>query len=399
MKLLDLLYETWHALTVNKGRSLLTVLGIVIGISAVISMTSLIDGMKNMLVGELGLEQSREVFLTIKAGRSITFDDLEQMENALPEYVFITGIIQGSATISSNQESGTASITGAKPEYFQATGIKLASGRFFTEDEERIGSRMVVLDQNGVKTLFGNYDTTVVGQTVRIGSDDYAIIGVVESSAFVSTSSTIVVYMPFTTTQMRITGNVGLKNIVGFIREGTSIDSLREKTRAFAGTYFHILNPETSVSVLSMQSIITQFQTIMMAFSAIMASVASISLFVGGIGIMNMMLTNVTERIREIGLRKALGARRRDITKQFLLESTMLCVVGGVLGIIFGLIGAEIMCWIVTMVRPDLSIAPVFSPVSILVAVGVCVAIGLVFGYYPARRAAKLDPVESLRYQ
>ena len=149
----------------------------------------------------------------------------------------------------------------------------------------------------------------------------------------------------------------------------------------------------------SLDAVIKQMETMMMSFSLLMGSVASISLFVGGIGIMNMMLTNVTERIREIGLRKSLGARRRDITKQFLLEAVMLCVAGGVFGIVFGFLAAWGLGQVIGAVQPGMSVTPVLAPEVVAGAVGVCVLIGVVFGSYPARRAAKLDPVESLRYQ
>ena len=151
--------------------------------------------------------------------------------------------------------------------------------------------------------------------------------------------------------------------------------------------------------VSSLDAVIKQMETMMTSFSLLMGSVASISLFVGGIGIMNMMLTNVTERIREIGLRKSLGARRRDITKQFLLEAIMLCVAGGAFGIVFGFLAAWGLGQVIGAVQAGMTVTPVLAPGVVFGAVAVCVLIGIVFGSYPARRAAKLDPVESLRYQ
>jgi len=152
-------------------------------------------------------------------------------------------------------------------------------------------------------------------------------------------------------------------------------------------------------SITTMKSIMDQLDATMAAFQLLMTTVAGVSLVVGGIGIMNMMLTNVTERIREIGLRKALGARSSDITRQFLLESVMLCIVGGVFGILLGYAGA----WALTSAASGMAgigqIVPIISPTAVATATGICVLIGMVFGYGPARRAAKLDPVESLRYQ
>ncbi|NTU88398.1 MAG: FtsX-like permease family protein [Actinobacteria bacterium] len=398
MGLRDLLYETWHALAANKGRSFLTILGIVIGISAVITMTSLIGGMQNMLVGELGLSQARQVYIYVSTPEEIGFDDLDQIESSVPGYEFVTGSISGSASVSSNTESaGASAITGVKPEYFQASGQKLYAGEFFTDDDETNGTRVVIIDQNMVKSLFGNYEANVVGQTMKIGDDDYTIVGILESSAMMSMGASV--YVPFSTAQTRIIGATSISEIIGFAQEGVDMEKLSADTKTFLAARYSIAAPDEDIYIMAMSEIISQLETMMTAFSVIMGAVASISLFVGGIGIMNMMLTNVTERIREIGLRKSLGARARDVTKQFLLEAIMLCVAGGVFGIIFGFLGAWILGAIIGAIDPTVMITPAFSAESVLLAVGVCVLIGLVFGYYPARRAAKLDPIESLRYQ
>ena len=344
MKLGDLLYETWYALAANKGRSFLTILGIVIGISAVIAMTSLIGGIQNTLMGELGFAQARQVAISVNSPREITFDDLDALEQMMPDYEFITGSTQIGTTV------GTATTTVenstvycVKPEYFVANGSTLAAGRFFTESEEKSGARYVLIDQNSIKEVFGSAEAQAIGQTIRLGNDDYQVIGVLQSSTLMSYGTTI--YVPFSTAVQRLGAMGGYMQITGFVREGADIETVVAATTSTVARYFG-LSGEEDVYVFSFDSIIKEMETTMASFSLLMGSVASISLFVGGVGIMNMMLTNVTERIREIGLRKSLGARRRDITKQFLLEAIMLCVIGGVIGIVIGLAhGGSVRWW------------------------------------------------------
>lgn len=397
MKFTDLIYETWFALAANKGRSFLTILGIVIGISAVIAMTALIGGIQNTMMGELGFAQARQVSISAyPPSGQVTFDDLEKLEEKLPEYEFITGFAQAFTSVSSATETvKEAFVFCVKADYFVANGSKLEAGRMFSESEEANGARYALIDKMSIKDLFGSADAQAVGQTLKIGNDDYEIIGVLESSSLMSYGTMI--YVPYTTAQQRL-GIMGSSlEITAFAREGVDIEALVATTTTTIAQYFSL--SEEEVYVFSFDSIIREMETTMASFSLLMGSVASISLFVGGIGIMNMMLTNVTERIREIGLRKSLGARRRDVTKQFLLEAIMLCVVGGIVGIFVGLATAWGLSFLVEMMQPGMEVSPSLSLPVVFGAVAVCVVIGLVFGYYPARRAAKLDPVESLRYQ
>ena len=399
MRLRDLLYETFTAIRANRVRSLLTVLGIVIGIAAVITMTALIDGIKMSLVGQLGLNQSRLVYISCYPGtRQVTMDDLKQLELNVPDYEFVSAVSYSSGKVTNGTKSlDTAQLVGCDENYFTAVGSKLTSGRLLTADECTGGAMSVVIDQQVVNKLWGSSDTEVVGQSIRINNDSYTIVGVIEASGFNSQ----MIYLPYPTLTTRVSGVASIDQIVGYAREDADMSTIADKTKNFLVKYYGISkeNQDYSVSITTMKSIVDELDTTMASFQLLMTTVAGVSLVVGGIGIMNMMLTNVTERIREIGLRKALGARSSDITRQFLLESVTLCIVGGIFGILLGYGGAWALAGLASGVAGIGQIVPVISPTAVGMATGICVVIGMIFGYGPARRAAKLDPVESLRYQ
>ena len=243
-----------------------------------------------------------------------------------------------------------------------------------------------------------------MGKSLRIGNNDYTIVGVIESESYMNGVDMVELSMPFSTCSSRITGNKTVNQIKGFAREDADIDALVSKTEDYiAATYNFTEEQRTNnMYVSSMKSVIDSMNATMGAFSLLMTVVAGVSLLVGGIGIMNMMLTNVTERIREIGLRKALGARRSDITKQFMLESICICLLGGLLGVLFGYLGAYGLAGIgaeAVLGGTNMKVTPYVDLSTVLMATGICVFIGVLFGWYPARRASKLDPVESLHYQ
>ncbi|MBQ6395721.1 MAG: ABC transporter permease, partial [Atopobiaceae bacterium] len=323
MRIRDLLYETWSALESNRGRSLLTILGIVIGIAAVIAMTALIGGIRNSIIGQLGLDQARVVYISAYSERQLTTDDAPRLEQGLPDYEFITPMIYSWGEMTSSVKKGDGQIQGVEADYFQAMGLKLTDGRSITERDVSQSERIIVIDRNLVKTLFDNPEYDAVGQMVRIGNDQYTIVGVVESDSMYGTGTA---YMPITTACTRLIGSKAVNEFVGFAREGADMDAIVSRTASYLASYLGLDEEEAQnyIYVYSMKSMIDSVNATMASFQLLMTTVASISLLVGGIGIMNMMLTNVTERIREIGLRKALGARASDITNQFLLESVAL---------------------------------------------------------------------------
>lgn len=405
MRAADLVQETVSAFDANRARSLLTVLGVVIGIAAVIAMTALIGGVKAGLMNEMGMSQARLVEAYCFYSREMTVDDVTAMQKELGDsYEVVVPVMNGGADASSATEKASANITGTYPAYEAVMGINLLRGRFFTEEESSAGELVAVIDQAGAKKLFGSEDADVVGTSMRISGLDFQIVGVVESGAGAGLGESVTVYMPLRTCQQRINGSNAVGEVFGLAVEDADMDKVASATREWLAKRFGVPDEEreNAIYVMTMKSMRDQLDALMGSFQLLMTAVASISLLVGGIGIMNMMLTNVTERIREIGLRKALGARRRDITRQFLLESVCLTLAGGVLGILLGYVGAFALAGLAGGafgMDGGAAITPVIDMQSVLLVAGICVAIGIVFGYYPARRAARLDPVESLHYQ
>ena len=404
MSVADLFLETLSAFNANRARSLLTILGIVIGIAAVISMTAIIGGIKGALVGEMGLTQARLVMISCTYGSGLLKSDVEDMARDLNDsFEAISPLVFSTSDISSTKEKARGLVYGTGPEHASIMGMNFVQGGYFTKTDADSASLVAVIEEMGVKKLFGSTTAQAVGQTVRIGGSEYEIIGVLESTS-AEESDNVKVYMPFNTCAQRVAGSANVSEVYALASEEADAEAAANAAREWLIKRFRIpeSEQENSLYIITMQSIIDQLNTMMASFQLLMTVVASISLVVGGIGIMNMMLTNVTERIREIGLRKALGARRRDITRQFLLESVCLTLVGGVFGIALGLLLAYGLAGIAgaaLSLGEGVTLTPSIGLDTVLFVAAICVMIGIAFGYYPARRAARLDPVESLHYQ
>ncbi len=405
MSIRDLIREALHSLESNKGRSLLTILGIVIGIASVIAMTSLIGGIQNGLINSLGLNAAR--MIQIYSSENLTDSDIEKLRKTIPQIEQI-GIIDNAYT---DYQKGDTTYN-VSTEGMDISALKIKGydeplcGRSYTEAEAKTGARVAMISRNGAEQLFGQNMEDALGKTIKVSSGEVRIIGVVDNGAESLGSLSLII--PRATIAVLFTdSNSAFPNVTALAREDADIDELCNTIKTKIQEFKGLSGDDESgdVMVSSMKSAIDAMNSFMGSFSLIMGAVAGISLLVGGIGIMNMMLTNVTERIREIGIRRALGASRRDITAQFLAESSALCITGGILGVVIG----YLLAWALTLFAANSGIlselgasggiAPSFSITTVLLAFAVSVGIGVIFGFYPARRAAKLDPVECLRYQ
>ncbi|UYN91783.1 MAG: ABC transporter permease [Anaerolineales bacterium] len=397
-----------ESLAANKLRSALTVLGIVIGVAAVIAMLAVGRGAQSTITGTIEGIGTNLLFV-ISGGNSdvtnpkpLTLADSQALRDsfAAPSVIGVAPMMQGSATVTAQGESTSTMLEAVTPDYGWVRNLELTEGEFISEAHILARSAVVVLGPDVAEELFGRTDG-VVGETVRIEGQPFRVIGLLVSrggSGFTNEDNRVIV--PLTTAQARLLRRSTPNRVDMIIVQAASSEAVPQASEEIAA----ILRARhrtgigaDDFTVLNQQDFLDTAAAVTGVLTIFLGGVAAISLLVGGIGIMNIMLVSVIERTREIGLRKALGARKRDIMIQFLAESSMLSLLGGVLGIILGwLISAAVGA---VAAASNADITPVIGVDSVLLATLFSMAVGLFFGLYPANRAASLEPVEALRYE
>ena len=406
----DCIIAALGAIQANVLRSVLTALGIIIGVAAVIVMISVGAGAQKQVddvIKKLGSNLVIVVPGTTTSGGArgargsrptITEDDAIAIQNEIPTVKVSAPAVRGSGQIIFGNQNWSTVIRGVTPDYGQAREWEIADGRWFSNDEVRSAAKVALIGETVSESLFGNDNP--VGQIIRIKRVPFTVIGTLVGKGETPMGNDMddAVFIPLTTAKKRTLGGRRLSGrLVGvvFVKSNSAEvvdDTIRDMTKLLRQRHKIRPGQPDDFFVRNLSSILEARANSSRVMNLLLAAVASISLIVGGIGIMNIMLVSVTERTREIGLRMAVGAKGRDILLQFLIEAVTLSLIGGVIGIVFGLGGS----YMIAMFGESPAIV---QPFSIFLAFGFAAAVGVFFGFYPARKAARLDPIEALRYE
>jgi putative ABC transport system permease protein len=408
MNIWQAVLDAFESLAANKLRAGLTILGIVIGVAAVIAMVSVGRGAQATITDSINGIGTNLVFVfrggseDVRNPKPITLGDAEAIADPFqaPSVVAVAPVIQDNGKVTFGRESTTTNITGVTPDYAQVRRYSLTEGEFINQDEMLGQASVVLLGSDVADKLFGRQNG-LVGETVRIEGQPFRVIGVLKSkggSSFSNADNQVLI--PFSTAQARLIRHSTTDQVDLLLVEATSpqaVPAASDEVAQILRARHRTAIGADDFTILTQQDFLSTASTITNVLTIFLGGVAAISLLVGGIGIMNIMLVSVTERTREIGLRKAVGAHKMDIMIQFLAESSVLSLIGGVIGIILGYAIAFAVAQIAK--ANNANITPSFSIDITLIATLFSTAVGLFFGLYPANRAASLEPVEALRYE
>ncbi|MBU2610601.1 MAG: ABC transporter permease [Chloroflexi bacterium] len=409
MNLVQSILEALESLNSNKLRSGLTILGIIIGVAAVIAMLAIGRGAQSTITGAISGIGTNLLFVSsehateeVRNPRPLTLADAQAIADPLaaPNVEAVAPSIQGKVEVTAGGEETTTNIVGVTPEYFPMQSYALTEGEFLSQTHLLERASVVLLGPDAADELFGRHDG-LIGETVRIEGQPFRVIGVLASKGgdIVGSQDDLLI-VPFSTAQTRLIQRRGINQVDLLMVQAVSAEAVTLATDEVAQILRQRHRTPVGVddfSIFSQSDMLSIATTITGVLTIFLGGIAAISLLVGGIGIMNIMLVSVTERTREIGLRKALGARKRDILIQFLTESSLLSLIGGLIGILVG--------WLLSFIvgRIAANSGTPFNPSigmdAVLLATLFSAAVGLFFGIYPASRAANLEPVEALRYE
>jgi putative ABC transport system permease protein len=406
MEINELIAEALNTLRVNTLRTFLAVLGIVIGIGSVIALISLGQGSQAAITNQieaLGANlltispgSSREGFIQGGAGSATTLTladaqaiasspTITDVANVSPEYT-------RRAQVTAGGNNTNTTITGATAIYSTIHKVEIAEGRFITESDDTRQAKVAVLGPTVASDLFGTTDP--LGQSIRIQGQAFRIIGITVSKGGSGPfNQDDVIYVPLSTAQKILFGATSLTSISVEAKNSSVMTEAENQVGYLLLDRHKIASPANAdFSIFSQSDILNTASSVTGTFTALLSGIAAISLIVGGIGIMNIMLVTVTERTREIGLRKALGAKKKDIITQFLIEAIILTFAGGIIGMLLGILTSAGLSKLI-------NIPFAISVMSVALAIGVSASIGIIFGWYPARKAANLQPIEALRFE
>ncbi|WP_339661756.1 ABC transporter permease [uncultured Polaribacter sp.] len=406
MRLLNLIKIAFKAIVLNKMRTLLTMLGIIIGVASVIAMLAIGEGSKESIRTTISAMGSN--MITIRPGaddrgpargsggnvQTLTLQNYEVLKEQATLLSYMTPVVNGGGQVINGSNNWPSNIYGVNPEYLNIKVVGLQSGSMFTDAEVKAASKVVLIGQTVVDNVFPDGQEPV-GQMIRFNNIPFKVIGVLEEkgeNTFGQDQDDVVI-APYTTVQKRILAIDYLNQVMASaVSEDDAPAAVSQVTEILRAQHKLLATEEDDFTVRSMEELISTFSSTSEMLTILLVAVASISLLIGGIGIMNIMYVSVKERTKEIGLRMAVGGKGSDILMQFLIEAILISITGGVLGVLLGL-GATV------FIEKFLNWPTSVALYSIVISFVVCAVTGIFFGWYPARKASALDPITALRYE